>query len=302
MYPLPTIRQARVHATLPPEFRTTPADNEWVRGQPNAKPHPVLEGPVFDEEGRLWCTDIPGGRIFRLSDDGQFERVLEYDGWPNGLKFHRDGRLFIADHKHGIMVLDRETRRVTPLLERAGIDRLRGVNDLTFASNGDLYFTDQGLSGLQDPSGRVFRLGADGRLSCLIDNVPSPNGLVLNLEENVLYVAATRANAIWQLPLLPDGRTTKVGLFIQLSGGGGPDGLALDACGGLTVAHVGLGAVWRFDRLGRPLERIDAPEGCVLTTNIAYGGPDGRTLFITEGVSASILTIEVDTPGRLPPR
>lgn len=189
------------------------------------------------------------------------------------------------------------SRSVEPLLVRAGIERFRGVNDLVFGSNGDLYFTDQGLTGLQDPSGRVFRLSASGQVSCLIDNVPSPNGLVLNLAEDVLYVAATRANAIWQLPLTSGERSPKVGLFIQMSGGGGPDGMALDEHGGLTVAHVGMGCVWQFDRFGQPLQRINAPSG-VLTTNIAFGGPERRMLFITEGSTASILVADVQTPGR----
>lgn len=297
MYPAPPITQARFFARLPQQFAHTAADNEWVRGQPNARPHPVLEGPVFDAKGNLWCTDIPGGRIYRVSPAGEFELVVEYDGWPNGLKFHRDGRLFIADHQHGIMVMEPGSRTVKPHLVRAGIERFRGVNDLTFSSSGDLYFTDQGLTGLQDPTGRVFRATPDGNVTCLLDTVPSPNGLVLNLEENVLYVAATRANAVWQLPLLPDGRTTKVGLFIQMSGGGGPDGLALDEDGGLAVAHVGMGCVWVFDRRGRPTQCIEALDG-VLTTNIAYGGADRRTLFITESNTVSILAADVRVPGR----
>jgi gluconolactonase len=298
MYPTPPTIQARVFATLPNQFTHIDADNEWVRGQPNAKPHPVLEGPVFDAQGNLWCTDIPGGRIYRISPAGQWELVVTYDGWPNGLKFHRDGRLFIADYKHGIMVMEPGSREVKPFLVRAGIERFRGVNDLTFASNGDLYFTDQGLTGLQDPSGRVFRVTPTGQITCLIDNVPSPNGLVLNLEDNVLYVAATRANAVWQMPLTADGRTTKVGLFIQMSGGGGPDGMAMNEDGGLAVAHVGMGCVWIFDRRGRPVQCIDTPQG-VLSTNIAYGGPDRRALFITEGISATILAADVPVAGRL---
>ncbi len=70
--------------------------------------------------------------------------------------------------------------------------------NLFFAANGDLYFTDQGQTGLHDPTGRVYRLRGDGRLDLLIATVPSPNGLVTNLAENQLYVAVTRANAVWR--------------------------------------------------------------------------------------------------------
>ena len=106
--------------------------------------------------------------------------VAEYDGWPNGLKIHKDGRIFIADYKNGIMVMDPVTGKVRPYLERANLERFKAVNDLFFGARGEMYFTDQGLTGLHDPTGRVFRVTPEGRVDCLLDNVPSPNGLVLN--------------------------------------------------------------------------------------------------------------------------
>jgi gluconolactonase len=166
-----------------------------------------------------------------------------------------------------------------------------------FASNGDLYFTDQGLTGLHDPTGRVFRVRASGEIDCLLDNVPSPNGLVLDPSESVLYLAVTRANAIWRVPLMRDGTVAKVGTYIQLSGGGGPDGLAIDEKGNLAVAHIGLGAVWLFSAVGEPMLRIQSSDGRA-TTNMAYGGPDRKTLFITESETGTILTAPMPTPGR----
>jgi len=100
-------------------------------------------------------------------------------------------------------------------------ESFRGCNDLHLASNGDIYFTDQGQTGMHDPSGRVYRFTKDGKLRLLVGNGPSPNGLVLNIQENVLHVGMTRANSIWRIPLLLDGSTTKVSNFIQLSGGHG---------------------------------------------------------------------------------
>jgi len=73
--------------------------------------------------------------------------VTQYDGWPNGLKIHRDGRIFIADYKRGLMILDPGTGKVEPLLETAFSEGFKGLNDLHFADNGDLYFTDQGRAG-----------------------------------------------------------------------------------------------------------------------------------------------------------
>jgi len=290
--------ETRVFAKYPKEWQNADDSNDWVKTQPPGAHHTsLLEGPVFDRDGNFWCVDIPNGRILRVSKDGEFSVATEYDGWPNGLKFHKDGRLFIADAKHGIMVMDPVNGRVEPFLVRANLERFKALNDLFFASNGDLYFTDQGLTGLHDPTGRLFRVRPDGRLDCLVDTIPSPNGLVANLDETIMYVAVTRANAIWRVPLLKDGTTAKVGNFIQLSGGGGPDGLALDSKGRMAIAHVGLGSIWIFDHLGVPVYRVKSCAG-THTTNMTFGGPDGTTLFITEAGSAQILTAELDIPGK----
>jgi gluconolactonase len=290
--------QATVWATLPDELRDAREDNEWTLGQPPGFPAKAfLEGPSFDRDGNLWCVDIINGRILKINAKAEFSVVVQYDGWPNGLKIHRDGRVFIADYKHGIMVLDPGTGRIKPYLERANLERFKAVNDLFFASNGDLYFTDQGLTGLHDPTGRLFRLSANGRITCLLDNIPSPNGLVMNLEETQVYLAVTRGNCVWRVPLGRDGGVSKVGVFIQMSGGMGPDGLALNNEGGLVIAHVGLGSIWILSPIGEPLYRVRSPLGH-LTTNMAYGGENHRQLYITESASGSILRADLDVPGR----
>jgi gluconolactonase len=83
-----------------------------------------------------------------------------------------------------------------------------------------------------------------------------------------------------------------------MSGGwGGPDGLALDSEGRLAIAHVGMGSVWVVDRLGEPVYRVRTCAD-LHTTNVAFGGPEGKTLFITESGSGSILKAELDVPGK----
>ena len=137
---------------------------------------------------------------------------------------------------------------------------------------------------------------ANGALDLLLSNVPSPNGLVLTPDEGILYLAVTRGNAVWRVPLNPDGTLGRVGIFIQLSGGTGPDGMAMDSEGNLAVCHVGLGSVWLFTRFGRPLCEIPSCTGHA-TTNAAYGGADGRTLFITESETGTILQARLEAPG-----
>ncbi|HYG43988.1 MAG TPA: SMP-30/gluconolactonase/LRE family protein [Bordetella sp.] len=285
-----------VFASIPQRFHVSGRQSNWIDVQLHGTDTPAfLEGPAFDAHGNLWVVDIPWGRLFKIGRQGNISCELEYDGEPNGLAFHADGRAFIADNKNGLMVFDPARGIIEPFLDRALVQRFKGPNDLVFASNGDLYFTDQGQTGHHDPTGRLYRLAADGRLDCLLDNVPSPNGLALNLAEDTLYLAVTRANAIWRVPLVKKhGTVTKVGTYIQMSGGGGPDGMALDARGGLAVCHVGLGAVWIFDEVGQPVWRLDSPASR-MTTNCAYGGPGLGRLYVTAG--REILAAEIDTAG-----
>jgi gluconolactonase len=297
MFDPPVRLKPELFARIPDALHVRDRQSPWVQVQMHGAPTPVfLEGPSFDLDGNLWVVDIPWGRIFRISPQGEVTLAVEYDGEPNGLKFHPDGRAFIADFRHGIMVLDPATGEIKPYFERPTLERFKGCNDLFFASNGDLYFTDQGLTGLQNPTGRLYRLRTSGQLDCVLNNVPSPNGLVMNLDETAVYLAVTRDNAIWRVPLLDDGTATKVGVYIQMSGGGGPDGIALDEQGGLAVCHVGFGAVWIFSPKGEPLYRIDSPHS-LTTTNCAYGGPDNEDLYIVDSRAGCILKATVPVAG-----
>jgi gluconolactonase len=300
MFAPPQLIETEIFSRMPDKFRRKDPDNAWAivnrRGIPVDS---FIEGPSFDRDGNLYIVDIPYGRIFRISPAGEFQLVAEYDGEPNGLKIARDGRIFITDYRHGLMMLDPRNGQVSSVLERRWSESFKGVNDLVFAGNDDIYFTDQGQTGLHDPTGRVYRLRTNGRLDLIVGNVPSPNGLVLNGAEHILYVAATRGNSIWRIPLMPDGTASKVGIFVQLSASlGGPDGLAMDEEDNLAVAHAGLGAVWIFSRLGEPLYRIHSCEG-LATTNVAYGGADNKSLYITESESGCVLVARVPVAGRL---
>jgi gluconolactonase len=213
-----------------------------------------LEGPVFDRDGNLYFVDIAWGRILRVDASGAVDLIAEYDGESNGMKVMADGSLLAADYKHGLMSVDPATGAVSEHCTRFRLERFKGINDLCVGANGTVWFTDQGQTGLQDPTGRIFRLRPDGALDCFLTGIPSPNGIVLSPNEKIVYIAVTRGNAVWRAPIMPDGAASKVGIFLQLSGGlGGPDGLAVTADGGLVVAHAGLGSIWVFSPIGEPL-------------------------------------------------
>jgi gluconolactonase len=287
--------EAQRFTALPAKFRKK-RRTAW--SDPNHQGAPVecfLEGPSFDRQGNLWCVDIPFGRVFRIDAEGTWELAAQYDGWPNGLKIHRDGRIFITDYKRGIVVVDSGTGNVDFFLETAFSESFKGLNDLHFADNGDLYFTDQGQSGIADPSGRVWRLRAGGELERLVSNAPSPNGITLNKKNSQVYVAVTRAQQVWRLPLMPGGTPSKSGVALQLSGGrAGPDGIEVDDEDGLLVCHLGVG-VWRFDANCLPTHLVHAGGNHRLMTNIAF---NGKTLYITDSLNGEILTAEMPVAGK----
>ena len=143
-----------------------------------------LEGPCFDATGGFLVTDIPNGRIFRVGPTA-WDLVAEYDGWPNGmaagpLRGAHAGEMLITDYKHGLLSLDAASGAMAPVLETVLSEGFRGLNDLVLDAAGAVLMTDQGQTGLQDPSGRVLRLWPDGRIDRLISNGPSPNGIALN--------------------------------------------------------------------------------------------------------------------------
>ncbi len=294
--------EARPFTSLPGKFRKKRRTAWSDPNRAGAQVDNFLEGPSFDREGNLWCVDIPFGRIFRIDPKGEWELAVQYDGWPNGLKIHKSGWIFIADYKRGLMLLDPKSGKIESYLATAFSEGFKGLNDLHFADNGDLYFTDQGQTGIADPSGRVYRLrgpgGNEGELQRLVDNAPSPNGITLNTGNTHVYVAITRSQQIWRLPLMAGGTPSKTGVAIQLSGGhAGPDGIETDAEDGLAVCHLGVG-IWRFDSNALPTHLVHAGKRHRLMTNIAYGGPKRSTLYITDSLNGEILRAEMPVPGK----
>ncbi len=291
--------KTEVYTSMPAKFRKKGRTAWSDPNRQGAEVECFLEGPSFDRSGNLWIVDIPYGRIFRISPKQEWELIVQYDGWPNGLKFHKDGRAFITCYKQGLLALDPKTGKLETLLGTAFSEGFKGLNDLHFASNGDLYFTDQGQTGIADPTGRVYRLRANGALDRLADNVPSPNGITLSTTEKHCYVGVTRSQQIWRLPIMADGNVSKTGVAIQLSGGAaGPDGVEMDADNGLLVCHLGVG-VWRFNANMLPTHLIYS-EGAHHhhLDNCAFGGPDLKTLYITEALSGDVLMANVPVAGK----
>lgn len=300
----PQILETRVLTRLPDSFRRK-RRAEWTdANKPGHEVDCFLEGPSFDREGNLYVVDIPFGRIFQISPALEWTLVAEYDGWPNGMAIHRDGSLWIADYRRGLLRHSRPRQEHSragpggnpvPILSHRNSESFKGLNDLTFDAEGNCYFTDQGQTGLHDPSGRVYRLRGAGQLDCVLSGVPSPNGVALDATGKVLHVAVTRANAVWRGPLLPDGTLSKVGAFRTFFGTSGPDGLAVDVDNRLVVAHASLGGAFVLDSRGEVTHFIKSSAGSTVT-NVAYR-PGTSKLVMTESETGSILEADMPSSG-----
>ncbi len=262
--------------------------NAWVEANLHGNyAHSYLQGLCFDSAANIWVADTAFGRIFRINAAGEWQVVARYDGWPASLCFHADGRLIIGDVRHGLLALDTESGKVSPFLTHRVSQRFKGIADAMFAANGDLYISDCGQTGLHDPSGALYCLATDGKLSCLADNLPGPAGLCLSYDRNSLLLAMQGDNAVWQLPLV-DAAVARAGRHLQLSGGSGPRGLAMDQDGSLYVAHDGMGCVWQFNKRGEPKYRIDSSRGDRIT-DVAIHPHHPHDVYLVEAQSGTIL-------------
>jgi gluconolactonase len=287
-----TETHATLWSRLPDGLRHTGQASAWANANRAGEAvDSFLEGPCFDQRGNLICVDIPFGRVFCVAPDGTWRVAAQYDGWPNGLKVCADGSYLVTDYQRGLVRVDPKTGATSDVLRTRFSESFKGVNDLTLAPNGDVLFTDQGQTGLHDPSGRVYRRAADGALTMLISNGPSPNGIALSPDGKSLFVGMTRDNAVWRAALMPDGSVSKVGRFVSFFGATGPDGIAFDSYGRLWVAHPSGDSVWIVAPTGEISGRVRLPAGA-FPTNLAFD-KRGEFALITASAEGALYRARV---------
>ena len=271
------------------------------------------EGPLWHPGGYATFVDLENSRLLRWDTNGEVSVVREGTGEGNGCTFDRNGNLIMcegADHR-------RVTRmdaggNVTVVAERWDGKRFHKPNDVICRSDGTLYFTDPGLrlpAELREMDfAGVFRVDPQGNVHLATDQCVYPNGLALSPDESVLYVAISRAEEadlgreergefcpnrrIEAFDVAADGTLSNQRVFCDMASAdpGVPDGMKVDTEG--RVFCVGSGGFWVIEPSGEVAGVVRTSE---VTRNLAFGGEDNRTLFMTPG--DSLWSMRVKTPG-----
>ena len=278
---------------LPEEYRHMGEPSAWAKmTRPGQSMHSFLEAAFFDADGNLWLSDVPYGRIFKVSPEGHWSLAHQIDGEPHAMRITPDGRHIAVDYRHGLIEL---TGQSDFKVLSTGLESqpFLGLSDMAYAPDGALWFTDSGRTSLSDPKGRVYCLSPGGVLRLVLDCLPYPNGICFSPDGAWVYVAATRANQVWRLSSnLPTTGQPMVGVFLQLSGGLGPDGLATNKQGWLTVAQAQAGRAYVFDALGDPIAEVRLPDG-LWTTSVTFHPDDQSKLYIVDAQTGTIFVANI---------
>ena len=241
-----------------------------------SKGHKFTEGPAVDAEGNVFFSDIPNSRIHKISTDGNVTVFRENTGEANGLMFGPDGRLYACQNGRKRIVAYSADGRETVIAE--GVNS----NDLAVGPHGDIYFTDP-------ENKRVWFIDARRQKHVAHEGILFPNGIRLSPDHAFLMVADMLSRWVWEFSVQPDGSLANGVPFHRLeipdeveSGAlrSGADGMTVDADGFLYVATK-LG-IQIADPIGRTVGILDKPDGAD-PSNVVFGGPDLKTLYVTAG-------------------
>ncbi len=248
------------------------------------------EGPIADEKGNVYFTDIPNNRIHKWSAEGKLSTFLENSGGANGLDIDDKGNIYAC------LGSDRKIARISPdgkvtiLCDNYKGKKLNRPNDLWRDKKGGIYFTDPGPGNRKDMEqggNYVFYLPADSHEPILVaDDLSSPNGVVGTKDGRFLYVADYSGHKTWVYKVNDDGTLYDEKLFVPI----GSDGMEIDEHGNVYLTGKGIFIV---SPQGKKIGSIDVPNP---PSNLCFGGKDGKTLFIA--ARDSLYSIRMNVKGQ----
>lgn len=252
-----------------------------------------IEGPAVDRNGNLYAVNFDRQGTVGIVDSGGDPELyvqLPEGSIGNGIRFDHAGNMFIADYTgHNILKVLYGTRDVVVHAHHPGMNQ---PNDVAISGKDLLFASDPNWS---DSTGMLWRIAPDGTITLLEDSMGTTNGIEVSTDENRLYINESIQRRIWVYDLNDNGEISNKRLFFSFRDYG-LDGMRCDARGNLFVTRHGKGTVLMISPEGEELAEIKLAGN--KPTNIAFGGPDGQTCFVTVADRGCIETFRVPFPGR----
>ena len=253
---------------------------------------PGIEGPACGRDGSIYAVNYGAqGTVGRVSPSGEGEVFLKLpaDSVGNGIRFDRAGNMYIADYvNHQVFKVAAGTSK--PVVFAADTT-MNQPNDLAISLNGTLYASDPNWSA---KTGQLWKVTVDGRTVRLAEGMGTTNGIEVSPDGRILYVNESVQRKIWSFAIDSEGNLSGKKLFKSFEDHGF-DGMRCDVDGNLYVTRYGKGTVVKLSPAAEVLAEID-----VLgrkPSNICFGGPDGRTAYVTEVEHRRIVSFRVERPG-----
>lgn len=252
-----------------------------------------IEGPACDIEGNIYAVNFGVQQtIGRVTPSGDAETFVTLPGKStgNGIRINREGILFVADYvEHKVLRIDPRSRSIAvhafePLMNQP--------NDLALAADESLYASDPNW---KEGTGQVWHISKAGKTRLVAGDMGTTNGVDLSPDGKTLYVNESVQRNIWAFDVKPDGSLENKRL-LKAFPDFGFDGMRCDVEGNLYITRHGKGTVLKLSPKGEVLREIDILG--LHPTNLCFGGPDGRTVYVTEVQHGRIVKFRVDAPGQ----
>ncbi len=252
-----------------------------------------IEGPACDADGNLYAVNYARQHtIGKVTPDGTQSVFIQLSDGSigNGIRFNSEGFMFIADYtNHNVLKVDMDTRKISVYAHEPTMNQ---PNDLAIGANDILYASDPNWA---ESTGQIWRIDTDGTVTLLEPDMGTTNGIEVSPDEKVLYVNESAQRNIWAYDLSPEGEISNKRLLIQFPDFN-MDGMRCDVEGNLYVTRHGKGTVAKLSPAGDVLLEVTLTGK--LCSNIAFGGPDGRTCYVTMADRGNVEVFRADVPGR----